>query len=272
MDHLRMCDMEIKGYTGCLPSEKENGQVFVISIDMGFEHIPGAMTDELEGTVDYSALYEVVRERVASSRGNLIENLAWNIAGDVLAFSPLPEQVEVTVSKPQAPVDAKFRTMETVITRSRVREYKHQASVSCGSNVGDRYENLMQAVTLLRQSGHIVDMEVSPVYETEPVGYDNQQDFLNMCISFRTDLEPLRLLDLLQTAENALHRVRVIKNGPRTIDLDLLTYDDLSMEDERLILPHPRMHERAFVLRPLHDLGLYDGEIPEDKDVRLYRM
>lgn len=272
MDHLRLCDMEIYGYTGCLPEEKENGQIFVISIDMGFEHIPGAITDDLDGTVNYAALYDVIHERVSTSKGNLIENLAWNIAGDVLDFSDLPDTVTVTVSKPNAPVEAKFRTMETSITRSRIRSFPHTAAVGVGTNIGDRYSNLMTAISLLRQSGHVVDMNVSPIYETTPVGYDDQQDFLNLCVSFKTDLEPIKLLDLLQSIENQQHRVRIIKNGPRSIDLDLLLYDDLTIDSERLVVPHPRMYQRAFVLKPLTDLGLYDGPIPEDQGIRRYNV
>ena len=119
MDHVKMCDMEFYGFTGCLPEEKEKGQVFVVTCDMGFEGLPGARTDELSGTVDYSEVYELIKDIVSSSRGNLIENLAYRLVECVLGYSELISEVSITVSKPSAPVDGVFRTMETTITRRR---------------------------------------------------------------------------------------------------------------------------------------------------------
>ena len=119
MDHVKMCDMEFYGYTGCLPEEKEKGQVFIVTCDMGFNEIPGAVTDKLEDTVNYAEVYELIKDIVTTGRGNLIENLAYNIAGCVLGFSNLIDEVTITVSKPQAPVEGIFRTMETTVTRRR---------------------------------------------------------------------------------------------------------------------------------------------------------
>lgn len=139
--------------------------------------------------------------------------------------------------------------------------------MSLGSNIGDREENLRQAVRLLSESGRIYDIKASSLYETEPVGYDDQDWFYNICISFDTDLEPLELLDLSQGIEHELKRVRLIKNGPRTIDLDILLYGDLKISIPRLIVPHERMFRRAFVLMPLSELKDIDVPIPEDKGV-----
>ncbi len=143
--------------------------------------------------------------------------------------------------------------------------------MSLGSNMGDREENLKTAVRLLRDSGRIRNIESSSLYETEPVGYDDQDDFYNICIGFDTDLKPLELLDLSQAIEKELLRVRTIKNGPRTIDLDILLYGDRKINTKRLIVPHERMFERAFVLVPLSELTDIDCEIPSDKSVRKLR-
>lgn len=139
--------------------------------------------------------------------------------------------------------------------------------MSLGSNIGDREENLKRAVQLLIESGRIEGMETSSIYLTEPVGYDDQDDFYNICIGFDTDLEALELLDLSQGIEQELHRVRTIKNGPRTIDLDILLYGDETYNTKRLIVPHERMMERAFVLIPLSEIKEMDVEIPTDKSV-----
>ena len=119
MDHIVMSEMRFHGYVGVFPEEKERGQTFIVSCDMAFDKIPGAVTDRLEDTVDYSAVYDVIKDEVTSSGCDLIEHLAYEIGGKVLSCSDLIKSVEVTVSKPEAPVDGNFKTMLTKITRSR---------------------------------------------------------------------------------------------------------------------------------------------------------
>ncbi|MCQ2531827.1 MAG: 2-amino-4-hydroxy-6-hydroxymethyldihydropteridine diphosphokinase [Saccharofermentans sp.] len=270
MDHLRMVDMEFYGYTGCLPEEKENGQTFVVTVDMACNRIPGAMTDNLEGTINYAELYERIKNYVTTSKGNLIENLAYNIGGIVLDYSDIPDSVKVTVSKPQAPVVGMFKTMETTIELNRVQEsgFKHSVVLALGSNMGDKEQYLKEASKRLMMSGHVQIIKAGGLYETEPVGYDDQPYFYNTVLDVKTDLEPEELLNLTQKIELDLHRVRTIKNGPRTIDIDILLYDDITMDSDRLIIPHPRMYERAFVLCPFKDIREYDGPVPEDKSVK----
>ena len=115
------------------------------------------------------------------------------------------------------------------------------------------------------------DFTFSSVYRTKPMYVTDQDDFYTICISFDTDLKPLELLDLSQSIEAELHRVRTIKNGPRTIDLDILLYGDEKIKSKRLIVPHERMFERAFVLIPLSELKDIDVPIPTDKSVKKLR-
>ncbi|SFF43359.1 2-amino-4-hydroxy-6-hydroxymethyldihydropteridinediphosphokinase [Paenibacillus algorifonticola] len=128
------------------------------------------------------------------------------------------------------------------------------AYVALGSNVGDRQQLLLQAIQQLSGRPDIEVLRVSGVYETDPVGYTDQPPFLNMAIAVRTTLSPLALLHVLLDTEQQLGRVRDIRWGPRTIDLDLLLYADVVMDGEELTLPHPRMMERSFVLVPLGDV------------------
>ena len=95
---------------------------------------------------------------------------------------------------------------------------------------------------------------MSPFYRTKPVGYLDQNDFVNLACSFETSLEPLDLLHKMQDLEQKYKRVRLFKNGPRTLDIDLIIYGDLVINTQELTVPHPRMHERAFVLAPLRDI------------------
>ncbi|UOY91443.1 2-amino-4-hydroxy-6-hydroxymethyldihydropteridine diphosphokinase [Ectobacillus sp. JY-23] len=129
------------------------------------------------------------------------------------------------------------------------------AYIGIGSNIGDRFGYLKQAVSLLNESDNIKVEKVSTVYETAPVGYVEQASFLNIAIQVSTNLKPHQLLETMQSIEMKLGRKREIRWGPRTIDLDILLYNHENIETESLIVPHPRMYERAFVLAPLCDIN-----------------
>jgi len=129
------------------------------------------------------------------------------------------------------------------------------AYISLGSNMGDKEEALRHAVELLQEHAAIDVVAVSSIYDTDPVGYEEQDIFLNIVVKITTTLEPQPLLDVCQQIEQQLKRVRIVRWGPRTIDLDILLFNDEAIETATLIVPHPRMHERAFVLVPLAELN-----------------
>jgi len=122
-----------------------------------------------------------------------------------------------------------------------------------GSNLGEREENLCQALTLLSLKVNLE--EVSSVYETEPVGYKEQPLFLNLVCRIITDLPPEELFHLAKDVETSMGRVPSFPNAPRIIDIDILFYDNKIMETQNLTIPHPRLHDRAFVLIPLAEIA-----------------
>ena len=126
--------------------------------------------------------------------------------------------------------------------------------LALGSNLGDRLANLQGAVDALCSGPGLDDVAVSPVYETAPVGGPAQPDYLNAVLVAATSLPPRAVLDRGRAAEAALGRVRGPRWGPRTLDVDVIAYGDEISDDPELTLPHPRAHERAFVLAPWHDL------------------
>jgi len=135
-----------------------------------------------------------------------------------------------------------------------------EAYAALGANLGDREGSLREAV---RRLGEIAGVEVrrlSAVYETDPVGYTEQPAFLNMVVALGTRLSPLELLRAMLGIEREMGRVRLVRWGPRVIDLDLLLYEGVRSNTAELELPHPRMGERAFVLVPLRDVWPADGE------------
>jgi 2-amino-4-hydroxy-6-hydroxymethyldihydropteridine diphosphokinase len=128
------------------------------------------------------------------------------------------------------------------------------AYIGLGSNLGESHATLARALADISALPGVAVCEVSPFYRSAPV-QAHGPDFVNAVARIRTTLAPLDLLTALQTLETAYGRTRTHHNAPRTLDLDLLLYDDVTMNEPQLVLPHPRMHERAFVLRPLADLA-----------------
>ncbi|MBF7082763.1 2-amino-4-hydroxy-6-hydroxymethyldihydropteridine diphosphokinase [Desulfallas sp. Bu1-1] len=138
--------------------------------------------------------------------------------------------------------------------------------------MGDPRANLEKAIELLNDTEGIEVTAVAPFYRTAPVGYTEQDYFINTVAEINTSLSPLQLLEKMQQIENKLGRVRVIRWGPRTVDLDLLLYGDEKIAGPDLEVPHPRMHQRAFVMVPLADLNpqlVIQGEQAADLARRL---
>jgi len=125
--------------------------------------------------------------------------------------------------------------------------------LALGTNLGDRMENLRRAIAALSPEVRVTAL--SPAYETPPWGYTDQPAFLNMALGGATEHEPLPLLAFLKNLETELGREKTFRNGPRLIDIDILFYDDNLFGQNDLVIPHPRLHERAFVLVPLNDIA-----------------
>ena len=138
-----------------------------------------------------------------------------------------------------------------------------QAYLGLGSNIGDREQQLQEAIKIIDSIEGITVTKISPIYETAPIGYTDQPNFLNLCLEIETELSPQQLLKHCLDIEQQLHRVREIRWGPRTLDIDILLYSDNIIETDNLSIPHPRMQERAFVLIPLNDIA------SDKKDPRL---
>lgn len=134
--------------------------------------------------------------------------------------------------------------------------------LSLGSNIGNTKKNLMEALELLKKK--ITITKISSFYETEPVGYKDQAWFLNIALAGETSLAPYELLRFTQSIEKEMGRVKLIRFGPRNIDIDILLYENFTSDDETLTVPHPRMTERAFVVEPLYEIApdITVGDVP----------
>ncbi|WNZ09509.1 2-amino-4-hydroxy-6-hydroxymethyldihydropteridine diphosphokinase [Streptomyces sp. 11x1] len=159
-------------------------------------------------------------------------------------------QSDPTVQPVPASVVQKVDEADTTLHNPR------RAVISIGSNLGNRLENLQGAVDALEDTPGVRVKAVSPVYETEPWGVEpgSQPSYFNAVVVLKTTLPPSSLLERAQAVEEAFHRVRDERWGARTLDVDIVAYADVVSDDPALTLPHPRAHERAFVLAPWHDV------------------
>lgn len=256
MDRIFFTGMEFFGYHGVYPQEKSSGQKFLVDLSLEVDLAKAGHSDALEDTIDYSEVQRLVQGVVEGKRYNLLEALAGQIATVLLEAFPALQAVTVQVEKPQAPLPGTWRSVGVEIHRSRGElTWRSGVYVGLGSNLGDREANLCQALKQLSSHPRIAVIRVSPWYETAPVGVTDQGWFLNAVAELTTSLDPRELLEEILRVEAALGRVRTRRWGPRAVDLDLLLYQDQKLEEPGLEVPHPRLEERVFVIKPLSDLA-----------------
>ena len=250
LDKILIKDLQVYAYHGVNIEEKKMGQRFLISLELYLDLKAAGESDDLNKTVNYAELCEKIEEKFLSEKFNLIEKCVYELAEFILINYPIVEGVKIQLKKPWAPVGKPLDYVAVEIER-----FWHKAYIGIGSNIGDKEKNIEEAVENINKIKCTSVIKQSKNYNTKPVGYTDQDDFVNAAIEIKTLLSPKELLDRLMEIEKELKRERIIKWGPRTIDLDVILYDDLVTTDENIVIPHPRMHERLFVLKPLSDIA-----------------
>lgn len=254
-DEIRLLGVAARGHHGVLDFEKRDGQDFLIDVVMRVDLAPAGRTDALDRTVNYAEVAADVVDVITGPSFDLIEKVASVIAQRVLA-RPLVEAVEVTVHKPQAPVGVPFSDVQVVVRRQR----DVPVVIGLGANLDDPAAAVTAAGHQLRRIRGLGRVRISPLHGSAPVGGPDQPDYVNAVATARTSLAPAGLLAELHRIEADFGRVREVRWGARTLDLDLIQYGDprtdtdVRSDDPALLLPHPRAHERAFVLRPWVEL------------------
>jgi dihydroneopterin aldolase / 2-amino-4-hydroxy-6-hydroxymethyldihydropteridine diphosphokinase len=271
-DLIEVRGIRARGFHGVFPEEKREGQDFLVDLALEADLSPAGRSDDLADTVDYGAMAALAVARVEGRSFDLIERLAVAIADDILAAPScrlLLDAVTVTVHKPQAPVGVPFGDVTVRVRRERPTV---PVVIALGTNLGDRYATLALAELEVAERLCVGPLVVSDYVETDPVGGPGQPDYLNAVAVGRTRLSPTTVLARLHGIEDAAGRVRDVRWGPRTLDLDLVQYGDpaagtdVVSDADRLMLPHPRAHERGFVLLPWLDADpeatlRLDGEV-----------
>ncbi|MCT1558253.1 2-amino-4-hydroxy-6-hydroxymethyldihydropteridine diphosphokinase [Helcobacillus massiliensis] len=251
LDVIGMDGFTVHGPHGVLEQEKIDGHDFRVDCRLSVDTRSAGREDALDRTVSYADVAAIIQDVIDSPSVDLIEALAARIAERIHAEHPMVRSCMVRISKPTAPIDMRFDTVFVQIQRDAPPV---RAILAVGSNMGDRAAYLQLALQELERAHGIDLVAASATIETDPVGGVEQDSFLNAAIAVDTTLSPWQLLDLAQHIEQVAQRRRIVRWGPRTLDVDVITWGELQLNDPALTLPHPRAHERAFVLHPLADL------------------
>ncbi|MEO7422103.1 MAG: 2-amino-4-hydroxy-6-hydroxymethyldihydropteridine diphosphokinase [Ornithinibacter sp.] len=260
VDRIVLSGVRGRGHHGVFEHERRDGQDFVVDVSIGVDLAPAGASDDLADTVNYGEIGAAVLARIEGEPFDLIERLAEVVASDALVHAGV-EEVTVTVHKPQAPVGVPFGDVTVTVTR---RRRPLPVVIALGANLPrgeqDPRESLDAAVLALRDDVGLSALRCSGVFDTDPVGDPDQPTYVNAVATALTTMSPGLLLATLHEVEARFGRTREVRWGARTLDLDLIQYgdphagSDVVSDRPHLTLPHPRAHERAFVLLPWLDV------------------
>lgn len=249
-DIIRIVDLEVFAKHGVLDEEQKLGQKFLFSADICTDIQKAALYDDIELSTNYAEVCQKIVDFNKENTFRLIETAAVKTCELLLSKFPLIDGIKIEIKKPWAPVGLPLKYVSV-----KAEKKWHNAFVAFGSNMGDRESYINSAINELKQTKGCKVIKVSDVIQTKPYGNTDQQDFLNGVMMIRTFLEPEILLDRLHEIENNAGRKRTVHWGPRTLDLDIILYDDIILDSESLTIPHYDMHRRRFVLEPLAQIA-----------------
>lgn len=283
LDQIWVQGIRVTGYHGVYDAEKETGQLFLADVVAHVSTHGAASRDDLQRTVNYSDIADRAAGVLGGDPADLLETVAEHIARSILEMDGV-HCVDVTVHKPQAPLHVEFRDVMVKIRRDLksgalwadkrigssagrsadlLTGRRHiddpadeqpaqpvTAYLALGGNVGDVDAAFREALWELHRIPGIAVQRASSLFRTAPVGGPPQDDYLNVVIEVQTALAPRELLAACQGVEVLHGRERLVENGPRTLDVDILWYDGRTIDAEDVQVPHPRAAQRGFVLQP----------------------
>ena len=252
MDKIKIKNLEVFANHGVFPEENKLGQKFLVSATLYTDTRHAGKTDDLTASIHYGEISHFITRFLQKHTYQLLERAAEALAEELLLHTANLQKVQLEIKKPWAPIGLPLETVSVDIEREWNTAY-----IALGSNMGDKKKYLEDAISALEHTPCCKISAVSSFLETEPYGVTDQDVFLNACLKLHTLLTPMELLDELHRIEKEAGRERLIHWGPRTLDLDIIFYDDLICSDNDLCIPHVEMHKRDFVLKPLHEIAPY---------------
>ncbi len=252
MDIIKIEGLEVYAYHGVFPEEKDKGQYFYVSADLYTNTRNAGMNDDLTKSTNYAEVVDFIHKFMSEHTYNLLETVAEQLAQEILLKFKLVQNIILKIDKPHAPIDKVFESVAVEIERGW-----HEAYIAFGSNLGDKEKYIDDAIATLKTLPQIEIITISDKITTAPYGNLNQDDFLNGVMKIKTLLPIDELLQILQKIEEHAGRQRIEHWGPRTLDLDILFYDEEIIATDKLVVPHPDMKNRDFVLKPLMQIAPY---------------
>lgn len=252
MDIIRIDNLEVYAYHGAYDEEKEKGQYFYVNAELYTNTRKAGMNDDLDASTNYGTACDFIHDFMTKHTYDLIETVAEQLAQALLLEFKLVKSVLLEIRKPHAPIEREFESVSVEIERGW-----HEAFVAFGSNLGDKEKFIDEAIEALSNLPQINIVAISDKIVTKPYGNVEQDVFLNGVMKIETLLPADELLQILQKVEEHAGRERKIHWGPRTLDLDIIFYDDDIISEDDLIVPHPDMKNRDFVLKPLMQIAPY---------------
>lgn len=262
-DQIKITDLEVFANHGVFSEENKLGQKFLVSAVLYTDTRKAGKTDDLMASIHYGEVSAFITKYMKEHTYQLLERVAETLAEEMLKSISGLCKIDLEIKKPWAPVGLPLKTVSVKISREW-----HTTYIALGSNIGDSETYLNEAVEKIGQIPTCTVEKVSSYLVTEPYGVTDQPDFLNACLKMRTLLYPEELLKELNRIEKEAGRERIIHWGPRTLDLDILLYDDIVLEEDDLCIPHVEMHKRSFVLEPLAEIAPYKRHPVYGKTVR----
>ena len=252
-DKIYIRDLVVFANHGVMKEEQVLGQKFLVSCVLHTDLSRAGDTDNLKYSVNYASVCEFITKWMKENTYQLLEACASHLCNEILMEFRSIDRVEIELKKPWAPIGLPLDTVSVSMERAW-----HIAYIALGSNIGDSRALFCEAIDKIESRKDCDIIKISDYITTKPYGPVKQDDFLNGAIMIRTILSPIKLLDLLNNIEAEAGRERVVHWGPRTLDLDILLYDDLMMSTDDLTIPHIDMHNRDFVLKPLAQIAPYE--------------
>lgn len=251
MDYIDIENLTVFAHHGVFPEENKLEQKFILSARLYHITSHAGMNDDLTRGIDYGAVAKAMTTYFQKHTYQLIEAAAESLARHLLLTFPPLHEIRLTVQKPWAPIGLPLDHVSVTIQRG----WK-PVLIAIGSNLEHPRNQVLSAIDALEQVPEIRIKKISTIIKTKSQGH-NGPDYANACLRIDTAFLPRELLKCLQGIEAHAGRIRTEKWAPRTLDLDIIFYDDLISLQPKLVLPHPRFRERLFVLEPAAEIEPY---------------
>lgn len=252
MDYIGIKNLEVFSRYNAFEDENRIAKKYIIDAKLYFDTKEAGTYDDINKTVSYRKICEFMDAFMRGHAFKLMETAVERLTTDILIEFPMIESIWLELRKPWPPLGLPIEEVSICVERGW-----HRVFISMGSNMADRERFIKEAMYYMNNNDAIRVISESSIIETEPYGMTDQAKFLNSAVEITTLMSPTELLTYFKNLERMAGRVKTEHWGPRPLDIDILFYDNIVMDTKDLIIPHPDMHNRDFVLNPMFEIAPY---------------